>query len=191
MTSERPDPSRPEEPEPKLDVDAAFAEIVAHWEPSAPGADEVDHEDEVGGTPDPSDPRDTATDAPSQDRTEPPESPAAPTARREADPERLRGIFRPSWSDPLDDQATWADEGHFVPPPPPPLPRLDPRRKIAWGALLGSPVLALVLLVIGWPLPGWALVGMVVSFVGGFCYLVATMSSSDHDGWSDGNGAVV
>jgi hypothetical protein len=32
---------------------------------------------------------------------------------------------------------------------------------------------------------------MVVSFVGGFCYLVATMSSSDRDGWSGGDGAVV
>jgi hypothetical protein len=159
MTGERP---RPEEPEPRLDVDAAFAEIVAHWEPTRPA----------------------------------PESPEEPAATEElpeptADPERLSGLFRSPWSDSLDDEATWSDEGHFVPPPPPPLPPLDPRRKLAWGALLGTPALALLLLVIGWGIPRWVLVGMVAAFVGGFCYLVATMSSSGHDGWSGGDGAVV
>ena len=175
MTSERPDPSRPEEPEPPLDIDAAFADIVAHWEPSAPEADEP------SAVPDPDD--DAEAKAPVD---EPARQPA-----KEPQPERLRDLFQPSWTDPLDDEATWADEGHFVPPPPPPLPQVDPRRRIAWAALLGTPALALVFLVLGWVLPRWALVGMVAAFVGGFCYLVATMSSSDRDGWSGGDGAVV
>jgi hypothetical protein len=40
MPSDHPDASRPDDSEPGLDIDAAFAEIVAHWEPSPPSADE-------------------------------------------------------------------------------------------------------------------------------------------------------
>jgi hypothetical protein len=40
MPSDHPDASRPDDSEPGLDIDAAFAEIVAHWEPSPPPAEE-------------------------------------------------------------------------------------------------------------------------------------------------------
>lgn len=40
MTSDHPDASRPDDSEPGLDIDAAFAEIVAHWEPSPPSTDD-------------------------------------------------------------------------------------------------------------------------------------------------------
>ena len=71
------------------------------------------------------------------------------------------------------------------------LPALDPHRKAAWIALLGTPVLALVLLVAGVTLPQWMAVGLVLAFVGGFGYLVATMGSSPPDDWSGNDGAVL
>ena len=65
MSNDRPEPPRPEEPDKGLDVDAAFAEIVARWEPSdASSWPETDHE---SGLADPtSDPTsDPAADSPS------------------------------------------------------------------------------------------------------------------------------
>ncbi len=86
--------------------------------------------------------------------------------------------------------ATWDDEGHFVPPEPPPLPTLEPRRKLAWIGLFGSPLLMLVGVVLGWTYPTWLSFALVVAFVGGFSYLVATMPR-DRGGWSGDDGAVV
>src|SRR3954470_7936369 len=37
-----PDAPRPDDSDPGLDIDAAFADIVAHWEPSVPSALEGD-----------------------------------------------------------------------------------------------------------------------------------------------------
>lgn len=183
MNADRPD-SRPEDPDHGLDIDAAFAEIVAHWggsddQPdtpehggSAPG-DEVDHDDGPGG------------DEPPSRRTDDP-----------ADPDRLASLFRPAWQeapppDPFNSPATWDDEGHFVPPPPPPVPPVDPRRKVAWAGLLGSPAVALLMVIFDVFVPGWASVLLVAAFVGGFGYLVATMRSSPPDDWSGDDGAVV
>lgn len=88
----------------------------------------------------------------------------------------------------------WEDEGHFVPPEPPPLPRLDPRRKLAWIGLFGPPALLLAAVVFGWTLPQWLGGLMVVGFLGGFIYLVATMPRGprdSHDGWDGDDGAVL
>ena len=91
----------------------------------------------------------------------------------------------------LQTPATWDDEGHFVPPTPPPLPALDPRRKAAWAGLFGSPMLMLLGIVFGWTYPAWLSFLLVASFVGGFGYLVATMSRGRRDDWSGDDGAVV
>ena len=77
------------------------------------------------------------------------------------------------------------DEG-FVPPTPAPLPRVRPDRLVAWVGVLGSPAIVLVLLLSGLsvdPVIGWLLVA---AFVGGFGYLVATMSQEPRDPWDDG-----
>ncbi len=147
------EPSRPDDPEPELDVDAVFADIVAHWESSAPASD----------NPEP---------APS---FEPAPAPyPAPVER------------------PAADQVVDDEEDHFVPPPPPPLPTVEPRRKLAWAGLVGAPVLALLLIALGIVVPGWVALGMVVAVVGGFGYLVATMSSSSpQDPWSGDDGAKI
>lgn len=140
----------------KLDEDAAWREIVAHYgeEPQAPPAG-----------------RGPAVE---------PERAPKPSE------EKLRGLFQPSWSDPLETEATWDDEGHFVPPTPPPMPVLDPRRRMAWAGLFGSPLLMLVVVVLGWTLPGWLMFLLALAFTGGFVYLVATMPRKRGDGYDDG-----
>jgi hypothetical protein len=95
------------------------------------------------------------------------------------------------WGDPLNTRASWEDEGHFVPPAPPPLPSVEPRRRIAWIGLLGSPVVGLLLVVLQVAIPRWVSSFLVCAFVGGFCYLVATMGQPPADDWSGDDGAVL
>lgn len=85
------------------------------------------------------------------------------------------------WSDDDDE-----DEG-YVPPPPPPLPVVAPARMAAWICVLGAPAVVVVLLIASIQLPtivGWVLIA---AFVGGFGYLVATMSREPRDPWDDGS----
>lgn len=79
------------------------------------------------------------------------------------------------------------DEDHFVPPPPPPVPRPQGVRGLAWFGLFGVPVLVLLSIVGHIALPTPIPFGLLVWFVGGFGYLVATMGAGDDDsGWDDG-----
>jgi hypothetical protein len=178
MNADRPEPMPPEDPDHRLDIDAAFAEIVAHWEPSTPDADEAT----AGSEGEPADRADVEPEDAPEDTAPPPE------AREEA----LRELFRPAWQEePLHSSASWDDEGHFVPPPPPPLPTVEPRRKLAWGGLLAGPVIALLAFVLSVRIPDWAVLGLVLGFVGGFVYLVATMRTSRDGGWPGDDGAVL
>ena len=43
----------------------------------------------------------------------------------------------------------------------------------------------------GWRLPGWAIAGLVASFVGGFVYLVLTMSRTGRGDGPYDDGALV
>ena len=116
--------------------------------------------------------------------------PVAPPAEPEAQPRFA--VFERRWTpEPLNSEATWDDEGHFVPPEPPPLPRLEPRRKLAWIGLFGAPLMMLVAVVFGWHYPGWLSFLLVSGFVGGFGYLVATMPRNRDDDGSGDNGAIV
>jgi hypothetical protein len=117
-----------------------------------------------------------------------PEPPLEPPPAKGRD-DRLRGLFQPSWKDPLDSEATWDDDGHFVPPDPPPVHVNDPRRRAAWFGMFGSPFVMLVAVVLGWQLPGWLMLGLAGAFAGGFVYLVATMP--DRRGGPGDDGAVV
>jgi len=83
-------------------------------------------------------------------------------------------------------------EEHYVPPEPPPLPRLDPRRKLAWFGLVGCPLVMLVGAVLGVTYPGWLALLMALAFIGGFVYLVVTMPRRHNDDdWGGDDGAVV
>ena len=117
--------------------------------------------------------------------------PDTPLAEPGETKDRPRNLFDTCHLDPLNSEASWEDEGHFVPPEPPPLPQLDPRRKLAWGGLFGAPLLLLLAVVFGWIYPTWLVALLVAAFVGGFVYLVATMPSGRHDDWSGDDGAVV
>jgi hypothetical protein len=75
-------------------------------------------------------------------------------------------------------------EEHYVPPPPPPLPTPPPARLLGWLGLFGVPMFVLVALVAHLELPSWLGLILMVWFVGGFVFLVASMSpgpGEDHD----------
>jgi hypothetical protein len=102
----------------------------------------------------------------------------------------------PSW-----DEGSWPEEGAdaepdwarqdgedeaFVPPPPPPLPRVAPKRLVAWTGVFGSPTVLLTALLFGVSLPAWLGYLLVAAFVGGFVYLVAMMPRGPRDPFDDG-----
>ena len=80
-------------------------------------------------------------------------------------------------------------EEHYIPPPPPPVPTAEPRRLLAWLGLLGVPVIVLVAVVLKVPVPSWLGLMLMVWFVGGFVFLVASMHDGPRD--EDDDGAVV
>jgi hypothetical protein len=82
-----------------------------------------------------------------------------------------------------------ADEDGYTPPPPPPVPRPVGLRLLAWLGLFGVPVLVMILLMTGISLPSWGGVLCLAWFVGGFVYLIATMTNrtgGGGDDWDDG-----
>jgi hypothetical protein len=155
------------EPQPPLDEDAAWREIVAHYGDRPVMGPET--EEQAAAVPEPVAPESLA----------PPERPVEPAT------------FDRSYLDALDeaDEAPAPgrhDDEHFVPPVPPPVPRPTPARRLAWIGLFAPPVLMLAAVVFGWTFPGWLALGLVAGFVGGFVFLVATMPRDGGDGWGDG-----
>jgi hypothetical protein len=196
--TQQPDDRQPEEPHGSsgLDEDAAWRLIVENYGERPAMFDtesgEADPEGTAGpgaGSPEITDEGDSPTEDAAADRSDRPERPERPSGNV-FDRSYLDSMHRRAAPE-LNTEASWDDEGHFVPPPPPPLPVLDPRRKAAWIGLFGGPALLLVAVVLGWALPQWLVGGLVLGFVGGFVYLVATMPRSGGDGWSGGDGAVV
>ena len=80
----------------------------------------------------------------------------------------------------------WEDEGRFIPPTPPPIPLAEPRRLIAWGGLVASPLILLIVVVFGWTLESWMVSTLILWFIGGFGYLVWTMQPGPRDPGDDG-----
>lgn len=74
--------------------------------------------------------------------------------------------------------------------PRPSLPRTSPERFMAWLGVLGSPVAAVLLVtlhtVTGFVVPDWGIAFLVLAFLGGFGYLLVTMSREPPDPWDDG-----
>jgi hypothetical protein len=83
------------------------------------------------------------------------------------------------------------EDDHYIPPPPPPLPALDPVAKGAWTALFGGPAYLLVATTAGWVIPGWATLGAVAAFVGGFAVVVIRMGDKPSRGSGPDSGAVL
>ena len=160
-------PDRPE------DVDDAFARLVAGFD--APAAAPED-----GARPWP-EAEDLSADEPAEvaDEPEPPPVVAAPATPG------------PAAADQLETEASWEDEGHFVPPVPPPLPRPAPLRLAAWLGVLVGPVLMTIMAGLSWRLPELVTTVLVAGFVGGVVYLIATMGDGPRDPYGPDNGAVV
>ncbi|WP_148614641.1 hypothetical protein [Nocardioides rubriscoriae] len=90
-----------------------------------------------------------------------------------------------TWDDPDSD---W-DTDRFVPPPPPPLPTTTPDRQAAWAGVFGAPAIVLVCLIAQVDLPAILAYALIAAFVGGFVYLVVTMTREPRD--PDDDGAVL
>ena len=89
--------------------------------------------------------------------------------------------------DPADPDAWDEPEERFVPPVPPRAPRLPLPRRLAWLAVLGSPLVLVVALLASLAIPGLVGYALVAAFVGGFGYLVATMErAASRDPGDDG-----
>lgn len=88
--------------------------------------------------------------------------------------------------DPEPERDVLDDDDRFVPEPPPAPPVLEPRRRAAWGAVLGAPVLLFLVALIGWEPPSVVSYLLVACFVVGFGYLVSTMPRGPRDPWDDG-----
>ncbi|PUA80598.1 hypothetical protein [Nocardioides currus] len=90
-------------------------------------------------------------------------------------------------SEPVFERPAAYDEERFVPPPPPPIPRPEPKRAVAWAGLFVAPLLVLVASVLKYDLAPLVDYALIAWFVGGFVYLVATMSKTPRDPWDDGS----
>jgi hypothetical protein len=99
-------------------------------------------------------------------------------------PRELLEVEEPRDTD--DDPQVVAREDHFVPPPPPPIPRTAPARMIAWVGLFGVPLAVLLAVVTSLPVPQWLGLILMVWFVGGFVFLVASMRPGPRDDTDDG-----
>ncbi|GAA2724997.1 MULTISPECIES: hypothetical protein [Streptomyces] len=186
-----------------LDEDRAWAELVAAYGeqpdpekglwPATGGDDEptttgsghrtAERTEEAGPTADRS-PEDPGT------------TPAAPAAPPTDSGPTVRAAASPGprdWSpaDPAQKAGDADDEGHFVPPEPPPLPTGDTTSRFAWIAVLGGPLLLLVMVLLRQELTWWITTLGVGGFLGGFATLVLRMKDGDDEDDDPGRGAVV
>jgi hypothetical protein len=84
------------------------------------------------------------------------------------------------------------EDDHFTPPDPPPGPQVDPATRLAWAAVVGAPVLILVLALTGNSVGGWWAVLSAALFLGGSIALVSRLKTDRDDEDDDPqHGAVV
>ncbi len=153
-----------------LDVDAAFAAIVAQLSAGGPP---------VGPWPAAEDLDDSGTDA----GTDLPAAPEGAHRDRSADPVPRLGALDAGAGpgEPADED----DEG-YIPPEPAPLPRGDAVSRLAWAAVIGGPLFLLIAALAWRDLPSWLLLAALGAFVGGFVTLVARMPDERPDDRDDG-----
>lgn len=147
---------------PELDVDSAFAAIVAGMrdEPAGlvgpwPAAEDVGDDDEVRA-----------------------EEPVEANQVVLAGP--AQGVLGRQ-DEVLDD-----DEGGYVPPDPGPIPRGDLVSRLAWAGVIGGPLFLLIATLVRQDLPRTLLLAALAAFVGGFVALVARMPTDQPDDPDDG-----
>jgi hypothetical protein len=167
----RPDrPERPGRDPAEIDVESAFAAIVAGYGalpvPGVgpwPAAEDVDTED---------DRRRGAVRRDLPDEPYPDPRPAAPAAA---------GARRIIPGEPVEEYDEPVDAEGYEPPEPPPLPRMDLVSRLAWAGVLGGPVFLLLAALLWSGLPTALLLGALAAFVGGFVTLVARLPGTPPD----------
>ena len=78
-------------------------------------------------------------------------------------------------------------EDTFVPPEPPPRPKLDTIGRVAWGGVLGGPLLLLLSVIIPGLIGPAVVTAGILAFVAGFLTLVLRSPHEPEDGWDDGS----
>lgn len=196
-----------------VDVEAAWAQIMAHWNepavdpgtrsPARPGrhrrADGHDApEPPAGPEVPPRELRRRRTDHPApppagQGPSALPGSSTPPSARPPAQPpEPPAGARRPDGVRtglPDGRGGTESDplaEEHYVPPEPPPLPRGSWRTWLPWVGVLGVPLFFVVVVVLRPSLPSEVVLVAVLGFVAGFLTLVLRLPDHRDDDGDDG-----
>ncbi|NAZ84222.1 hypothetical protein GTR02_20675 [Kineococcus sp. R8] len=179
-------PSTPDDGSGPLDVDAAFAEIVAHWGDTdlhgGPGRSDDGAEESGAPAPRPGTPGARAHGTPETGdaaRTVRPARPLPPAPREDVP-------AAPPGRDEVDEDMALAglDEG-FVPPEPQPLPR-DLVGWGAWVAVVGAPLFLLVVALAWRSVPPLVTAATALVFVAGFATLVVRLPSSRDDDSDDG-----
>jgi hypothetical protein len=158
---------------PDLDVDSAFAAIVADFSTSVPGGPGLWPAAE--NLPDENLPDDGRGPGPARTPEEEYGGHATPGEGHSPPPDTRRG------PGPLP-----ADDEDFIPPLPPPIPRGDVVSRLAWGSVLGGPAFLLLAAMFWRSLPSSLLLLALVAFVGGFITLVARMPAEPPDDGDDG-----
>jgi hypothetical protein len=173
------DDQRPEGAEGRgpLDVEAAFADIVAHWDDTS--------RTPIGSWPAQEDiPPIIIGDDLTDDEDDEDEGVSTGGAVSSYDVPLVPTDWAPRRAEPAEDI-----EG-FVPPDPPPLPRGDLVSWLAWTAVIGGPLFLLLASQV-WTDIGriWIMLA-VLAFIGGFAAIVARLPNSRNDDDPD-DGAVV
>lgn len=191
-----------------LDVDARFADIIAHFHDGEPAPPDVVDEDEdtAGGGltaslfappaadgPDPGGTVDRVSDSRADEAATDWAARYEQAAREElaAHEERKARREREARIEAEVDRAVDRAGSRFVPEEPPPIPRpADLPGRLAWGAVLLGPV-ALVLFAFFWQsAPSWMVATVVTAIIAGFGYLVWRLPRTrDRD--DGGDGAIV
>jgi hypothetical protein len=174
--------STPEQPDP-LDVDAAFAAIIAGWADDTPGNWPAEEDVPAGGRHRRDDPAQTETDDGATSNS----SQDGPAGSGRED-----GPLIPSLDLPLDEPIELRAEtkaDRYAPPEPPPLPRGDALSRLAWAGVIGGPIFLLITVIIWRTAPQLLVLASVAAFVAGFITLVARMPKHRSD--DDDDGAVV
>jgi hypothetical protein len=179
-------PQDEREDRPELDVDAAFAAIVADFGRPLPAG--------VGPWPAS---EDVDADAPPAPPGAARAGGAVPGATVLPDPAALRPGHAPRHRlpddvPPLAPESVPVDdpEDRYVPPEAPPITSTDLASRLAWFGVLGAPLLLLIAALTLNRLPSLMVVGAVLGFVGGFATLVVRLPRDRDDNGPD-DGAVV
>lgn len=163
-----------------VDVEAAWADIVAHWDTDTPPVGKWSAAEDTEDTPETGEPSSHA-------ETEQGTPPAGDVmedwgaSSSHVGGERVRDASR---NEPPENDK---EEEGYVPPEPPPLPRGDVFTMLAWAGVLGAPLFFLFTALFWRTVPQLLIVAAIAAFVGGFVTLVLRMPDRrDSDDPDDG-----